>query len=350
MSGRKRPAELRQLLVIKLGSVGEAILLVPALRALRRALPGARIHWLASPTNRLLAENTRYVDEVHVLKSAAPVSFARMVAKLRRQRFDAVIDFEQSSRKTPVLAYGTGAPIRLGFIAAGEWRPKLFTDRYWKYFVRHDGQELLGLAGMLTPIVFDPTLELSETDEGRTEIQLLGWRRKGAGPLVVIEPGCGARGTPREWPLVNYAVLGNWMMQKFGAELVLASAPGDALKSASLNRLLNGKAMDLGDRLSWRGLAVILRQSDLFISGDSDLMNLASAAGCPQVTLHGPTSPVLRGPVNAKARVVTSTCPRCPCVRLGHEYHRRDQSCMARIDVDAVKDAVQSAFDKPGEI
>jgi ADP-heptose:LPS heptosyltransferase len=76
-------------------------------------------------------------------------------------------------------------------------------------------------------------------------------------------------------------------------------------------------------------------------------MHVAAALRRPQVALHGPQDPALWGPVNAKARIVRSDCPKCPTLRFGFEYHRKDQACMARIGIEEVKAAVDAAFDNP---
>ena len=88
--------------------------------------------------------------------------------------------------------------------------------------------------------------------------------------------------------------------------------------------------LDLGELIGCLSLA------SLVISGNSGTMHLAAALGQPQVALHGPAGAVKWGPLNRNARVVESTCPECPCLDMGWEYHRTDGFCMSRIPVDAV--------------
>jgi heptosyltransferase-2 len=65
-------------------------------------------------------------------------------------------------------------------------------------------------------------------------------------------------------------------------------------------------------------------------------MHLAAAIGIPQIALHGPTNSVQWGPLNSNAVVIRTSCPECPCLDLGSEYHRTDGYCMAQISVDEV--------------
>jgi lipopolysaccharide heptosyltransferase II len=345
-----RPEEIRRLLVIKRGGVGTTVLLIPALRALRSALPRAEIDWLISPPLRPLAGLVPYVDNLIEAGKPSALNFIRLAAKLRGRHFDAVVDFEARSWLTVLLAWISGAPVRLGFFSPGQLRAKLFTEKFWRYFAQHESQEFLSLSGMLTPIVFDPSLELWESDDGRDEVDRLALKRLGDGPLVVLHPACGKDGLPREWPLGNYAVLANWLIKKHGAHVLITGGPDERKKTADLQRLLNGQARDLGGQLSLRGMISLLNRVDLVVSGNNGVMHLAAALRRRQVALHGPTDVRLRGPSNTRARVVKTDCSKCPCLRFGHEYHRKDQACMARISVESVKAAVEALFDNAGDI
>ena len=345
-----RPDDIRRLLIIGPPGLGGAVLLIPTLRALRAALPKAEIHWLVAPADRSIAELVPYADVLIERKGHSIFRFLSSALALRRLRFDAVIDFDHRSWTTAILAVASGAGVRLGFYVPGQLRAKAYTEVFWKYFAQHEAQEYLGLAGMLTPIVFDPSPEIWESANGRHEAEMLGLKRTGDGPLVVLHPGCGDHGGPLEWPLPNFAVLGHWLIQKHGAQLVLTAGRNDRKITADLMRLLNNQATNLGGRTSLPALVTILKTADLVISGSTGVMHLAAALKRPQVALFGPADPRLWGPANAKARVVTSDCPSCPSLRFGSEYHRKDPSCMARIGVEGVKAAVEASFDNGGDI
>jgi ADP-heptose:LPS heptosyltransferase len=190
-------------------------------------------------------------------------------------------------------------------------------------------------------------LELFQTDEGRTEaLARLSDAKVGSAPLIVLHPGCGADGLPREWPVGEYAVLGHWLMKNAPqAKLVLTGGPEERKKTGDLNRLLKGRGIDLGGKLSWAGLISLVSKAALVVSGNTGIMHVAAALGRPQVALHGPTNPRLWGPINDRAVIVSTTCPQCPCLKLGFEYHQTGSSCMARIQVDDVRNAVARVFD-----
>lgn len=340
---RDRPASVRagarrRVLVIKLAAVGDTILLVPALRAIRKALPEARLDWLVSSTNEAVARTVPYVDHLYVMRRTVR-GIVRVLRTLRPNAYDVVIDAEQWARGTALISYLTGAPRRVGFSTPGQHRAALFTRAHVKTFAAHEVDEFLRLFSLVAPLEFDRSLELWDTPGGLLEAATFldsPIVRQATGPLVLFHPGCGADGGPREWPLESYAALGRRLQQSCGATLLLTSGPEETHKTAALNDLLDGTAHDLGGRLTWPGLIAVLRHVDLAVSGNTGVMHVAAALQLPQIALHGPTNPLLWGPVNPNAVVVQSTCSRCPCLRLGFEYHDGGPSCMRSIPVDAV--------------
>ena len=88
----------------------------------------------------------------------------------------------------------------------------------------------------------------------------------------------------------------------------------------------------------------LLKRMDLLVSGNTGVMHLAAGLHRPQIALHGPTDPRLWGPLNDRAKVIQTSCPDCPCLRLGFEYHRSDDACMRKISVAEVQKAIENLW------
>lgn len=341
----------KRILVVKLAAVGDTILLAPALRALREAYPNATIDWLVSPINQEIARTVDGVDHIIIWKASAGSIF-KLTRELRKRRFDVVIDFEQWARATALVSFLTGAPVRVGFKTPGQHRDRLFTHVYEKKFLNHEVFDFLDLLSHFPGVKPDSRLELRETEEGKREKAFYFAKSNStAGQrYVLIHPGCGADGLPREWPLANYAVVGHWLQKQFNAAVVLTSGPEEFRKTANLNKLLGGSAIDLGGKLSWSGLVSVVRSMDLVMSGNTGVMHIAAAFQKPQIALHGPTDPKLWGPLNPNAETLSSRCPLCPSLKLGFEYHHHGPNCMKQIDIEDVKNAIMRLFDKKEKI
>jgi ADP-heptose:LPS heptosyltransferase len=141
---------------------------------------------------------------------------------------------------------------------------------------------------------------------------------------------------------LKYGVLIHWLQKKFSAQIFLSGGPEEKKKTSDLNRLIGGSAFELAGALSWEGTTSLLNHIDLVVSGNTGIMHLAAAKQKKQVALHGPTNAAVWGPLNPNARNVITSCSRCPCLKLGFEYHTAPLDCMNMIEVDQVKEAVSS--------
>jgi len=346
LSRRSVPTgEIKKVLIIKLAAVGDTVLLNHALSNFRKVHSDIELHWLVSPINQTIARLCADVDRFFVWPGGV-ATLPALVNTLRRERYDVVFDLEQWSRGTALLSYFSGAPVRIGFDTPGQHRAALFTDSYLKKFDQHEIDDFYAVLSQSGTLPRDHALSLKIPSESSAALEAAGLSRfVGSKKLkVLIHPGCGADGLPREWPLPSYGVLAHWLLKNKNAELVLTSGPEETAKAAQLNRLLSGAALNMGGRLSWTDLIALVSKVDLVISGNTGIMHIAAALSKKQVALHGPTNPLLWGPLNSKAVIVASSCPKCPCLKLGFEYHAADQSCMAFIDVETVKQAVSTAL------
>ena len=345
-----KPWHLRKILLIKLAAVGDAVLLVPTIKALKQALPDAQIDWLVSTVNQEIAHTVPGINHFWVWDNrgvSGLFGVLKIIRELRAQRYDAVIDFEQWARGSAAIAFFSAAKIRVGFDTPKEHRAPAFTRTKPKRFDQHEMLEFAELAAHLVPVSYaDLTLELLETASGIEQLrkiapQLFDEKNNHKRQSVLIHPGCGRDGLPREWPISKYAALAQWLIQNYSTDIYISAGPEEKWKSQKLNRLLDGKAFDLGGQLSWSATVSLVQRMDLLVSGNTGVMHIGAALHRAQVALHGPTNSVLWGPQNKLARVVRSSCAKCPCLRLGFEYHRLDNACMNLISLEEVQSAVK---------
>lgn len=334
----------RRILIIKLAAFGDGIVLIPTLRALRQALPEAQMDWLASPVICPIAEITPYINHVRVLPSFSPIAVLRLCIAIRKVRYDLVIDLEQWSRGSALISWASGAPERLGFAVKGQRRDALYTRSLDKTFTQHERDDFFALVSLAVPLQGRRDLELWESSSGLAELNarvpaLLETPRRRT--FILLQPGCGGDGWPREWPLQCYAELAKALAAKVPVTFLICGGSDDAEKTSNLAARVPG-SVNLGSQLSWKGMISLVKRVDLLVSGNTGVMHVAAAWRTPQVALHGPTDPKLWGPLSDRAIVLSSPCPSCPCLRLGFEYHRLDQDCLSKISVQDVTQAALS--------
>ena len=338
----------RTVLVIKLSALGDTILLLPILRALKAS--GRRVVMVATGINRAAVEASGAVDELLLLETRRISHPAYLWGFLRRVRALApgvALDFDQWLRLSPLIALASGAPVRIGFRTRGQGRHGLLTVRVPHGVPGHELDRFLAIATAAgievpstdrTPVW--PRAEAAAADASTT-LSALG----ATGRFAVLHPGCGTHGWQREWPADRYAALAV-RLRADGLMVVLSAGPGEEPTAAAVNAVLAPAAPVLAG-LSVPVLAEVIRSATLFVSGNTGIMHLAAAVGVPVVALHGPTDQRRWGPLGSRGASLAATLGCSPCLALGHEYGCPARPCMESLSVDAAWAAATGVLGEP---
>ncbi len=309
----------KKILIIQLSALGDTILAVPTLRAIRYRFPNAEITMLASSTNLDYLARCPYVDR----RVAFHFPVHRLLYALRRERFDWAIDLEHWPRLSALLAYASGAPVRIGFSAAKQHRHFLFTEVVPHHPGQHEVLNFLHIARRLACPMRGKQLEVWFSERDRTWVldTLATEKVLPERPLVAFHPEAGRRGEPRRrWPQERYIALADALVARYGAQIVLTGAPGEVEVSHQISVRTKHPPVMLAGKTGINQLAALFSHADLVISGNCGPMHLAAAAGTPIIALHGPTNAVQWGPWTSEAYPVCAHIPCSPCLNLGFEY------------------------------
>lgn len=299
-----------RILLIRLRLVGDVVFTTPALRALRRRFPDARIAYLVEPGAAPVVLGNPHLDEVFTATRSRGlqriVDDLRLAAALRRRRFDVVIDFHGGPRAS-WIAWASGAPRRIGYTITG--RSWMYTDRVPRprqLRARHSVEnqwDLLERVGVPpTTRDIDPT-EMSERQDARRAVEAR-LKQAGVGPddeLVVVHVSAG---NPfRRWPVESFAKLSAALAAGGpGRRVVLTSGPSEPEAAVMVAEHARADAPAVADRIVRCGefdlpeLRALVGRAALFIGGDSGPLHIASTTTTPIVALFGPTLPERSAP------------------------------------------------------
>ncbi len=349
----RREQPVRRILVIKFLGLGSVLLATPLLRRLHEAWPDARITFLTFPSNAELVARLSCVDEVIVVPrhSLAGVLFSvpAVLWRLRRRRLDLVLDLEFYSRLSNLVSWASGARRRVGFFVRARWRGSLLTDPVYFNPTLPFGRAVLallkplGVEGGDSTRLVAPQVSAGEAAEARLRLAELGVPSEGG--IVVVNVNASDLCEERRWPGERYARL----VERFNADVAtverfvfIGAAPeAAAVRSvlAQVSEDCRPLCLDLSGRTNLVELIVLLQRAALVVTNDSGPVHLAAALGVPTVSLYGPETPALYGPVGGEHLVFYSGHWCSPCLSV---YNAKiamchgENECMRRITLAEV--------------
>jgi heptosyltransferase II len=326
--------------------VGDVVISLPALRALRAHHLGDRIAILARPWVASLYRLLPELDEVLVKeprgRHAGAGGRALLAAELREQGFDRAILFPRSFG-TAWTAFRAGIPERWGY--RGELRslflthPVAFSPRPGEHEVfRH--LDLIAATGVPRPATPDATWPVPDAlrSEARGVLREAGVPD---GPFAAAHVASFAHEAKR-WPEEHFAALLGEIARERGLPFVLLGSAAEAPMNARVASLAPGtRVFDLAGMTSLPQVLGLVAEADLFVGNDSGLAHLANAAGTPTTVVFGPTDPDATRPWDgprpdgrpvrlriARNRVLCAPCryTRCPL----------DHACMTGLEAGSV--------------
>jgi len=318
--------------------VGDAIMALPALRAVRSRFPEAEISILARPYVAAIYKEQQVCDNMMLVEDARDI-----LSELRAQKFDTAL-LLQNAFQAAWFVWRAGIPERIGYARDG--RSLLLTKAlpapkpgeipmHEQYYYL----ELLRRAGWLDSLPNESFIKLHVPEENhrRAAEFLLSQGVKSDGLRIAIGAGA-SYGSAKCWPPDRFAELANRLQAKAQADVILFGTPAEASVASAIAAGMNHPPTDLTGKTSIHDLPALLSQCHLFIGNDSGAMHVAAAVGLPVVAVFGPTDPFGTAPVTPRCTVVQEK-PYCsPC------FLRRcptDHRCMTRVTPEAVETAAR---------
>ncbi|MBI4568989.1 MAG: lipopolysaccharide heptosyltransferase II [Planctomycetes bacterium] len=330
--------------------VGDVVMATPALRALRAALPAARIALLGRPLVERILSGTPWVDEF--LPAPRGLSWPATLWALRGRRFDLAVALPNSWRAA-LETFASGAPRRVGYRRGGRGlflthalsRPTDDRGRFAPVYMGEYYLRLLRLIG----IDGQPRVELPLPDQlrARGEALLHGFGITSGDRLICLNPGA-AYGSSKCWLPERFAQVADRCARELGAKVALLSGPGEGdVVSAILGRMTSRLVNDPRAVIPLDLLRPVIRRANLLITNDTGPRHYAAAFDVPAVVIMGSTDPRYTQCPGERAVILREA--HLPCIAC----HRRvcplpDHPCMAGITVDRVMAAARGALEKGG--
>lgn len=332
--------QVRRILVKEVNWLGDVIMSLPAVYALRQSFADAHLSVLIKDDLAGCFDGIRWVQEVIPYRFAPGVAGVRervlLLRRLRADRFDLGVALPRSFESALWLALA-GISARVG--VAADSRGWLLTKSArvdTKDPHRHQSQAYFEMLGQTLGICADRQrrpLPLQPSARHRDAVRTwLAHRRRQTGRLIALAPAA-AYGPAKEWPAHCFVQLIERLAER-GCESVLVGAPSEQLTCVKIAEASRGGALVAAGKTNVGELFALLAECDGFVGNDSGAMHVAAALGVPTVGIFGSTNPVRTGPLGPRTRVLYEPPACSPCLERTCRFGHYD--CLRAIEPRAV--------------
>jgi len=287
------------ILIVKLGAIGDIIHTLPTLNALRSSFPDAAISWVAERRSaEILRDNPMLANLIEVdtrsLRGGKVIEkmlldFASQVKDLRRHKFDVALDF-QGLLKSGIISRISGARARWGFSRDDLREPaaRVFYTHTAKVPERsHVIRRNLALAqaalGFETPIeTFEFPISTTESDFREAE----EIAREAGDKFVILNPAGGW--VTKLWHAEKYGELADMIWEKHGLSSIVVAGPNEAALATRVVESSRSGRMTVATP-GLKAFYELAKRASVYVGGDTGPTHLAIAAGTPIVGIFGPT-------------------------------------------------------------
>lgn len=340
-----------KILVVRLRSIGDAVLSTASLLALRRFLPKARIDVLLQDWVAPLLEGFTAVDNVISVKEDT-VSRARVAAELRRAQYDVAYNLHGGATAT-FLTFASFASHRVGY--AGYRYARLHNQRapssaaLWKKDDLHSVEQQLGLIGWTgVPVTDRPRTALAITPEARAKVaqKLEAHSIDPSRRIALIHPA--AAFDTKRWATEKFAQVVDYLSSG-GFSCVSLTGPGEEALGKELVSRSQAPMTSLSD-LSLPEVTALADRSSIFVGNDSGIAHIAAAVSTPGVVIFGSSNVVHWRPwSSAPWEVVREEMPCAPCPGYTCSEFVTPE-CINRVPVDRVVSAIERVLQTANSI
>ena len=339
----KRLEKAETILIRGTNWIGDAVMTLPAIAAIRRSFPLARISILVKPWVADIFSFCTDVDDIILYLPHKDqynlANVARISKEIRGKGFGAAI-LLQNAIEAAIIAFLGRIPIRAGYNSDARGFLLTHSVKRTRAIRRvHQVHYYLEMVKTLGCVGNHKEFHFRVADQekflGRSILENYGVKRGGG--IIGIAPGA-AYGPAKRWFPERFAAVADRLIEEFSVDIVLFGSASDQEMTKTISRHAHYPLIDLAGVTTLKDAISIMAMCRLFISNDSGLMHVAGALGVPTLAIFGSTNPVATSPIGESNIIIHKELPCSPCLK---EVCPEDFQCMDMITIDDVYGAAK---------
>jgi lipopolysaccharide heptosyltransferase II len=276
-----------KVLIIKLWAIGDSVLSLSLIKAIKRTFPGSEVDVLTRDRVKAVFQSCPEVEDIVSMDDRK-----RFVGVLLKRRYDIVFDCEPYLNLSAIFSFFLGRT-RIGF--SDQFRSRLYTTTVRFRKDQHMVQNYIDMIRVFGKQYETDALEPLHVDAS-SRMRVDRFLKTHNKLLVGISPGVAESAKSRMWYEDRFAKLADNIFEELGAEIVFIDGPSNKKVVQDITSQMKNKALDATGRFSLEETFYLIKKCKVFIGNDSGPMHIAAAQGCRTIGLFGPNTPVLWGP------------------------------------------------------
>ncbi len=336
-----------KILIRAVNWIGDAVMSIPAIKAIRLLYPESHITVLGKPSVLDVLSLIEDIDDFirYEIRSEDWGLVKRVcLGKLIKEKgFDKCFIFPNSF-DSAIVPFIAGIPEKIGF--RGCFRTSLLTLKVKKPLPEtHQAEKYFelvkadGFSGNIPEFNLRPGLDSLKWSDDFMKFHI----RSREKIVVGVSPGA-EYGPAKRWFPDRFAGLINRVKNVYDAEIVLVGSENDRDVCGSVNRQVSGNIIDMSGKTTIKQLIALLKKMNLLITNDTGTMHLASAVGIPVIAVFGSTDNRATSPVDGKVKIVKSDISCSPCLK--RMCVKNTYECFSKISVKEVFNEVKNILGK----
>ncbi|NQV09006.1 glycosyltransferase family 9 protein [Candidatus Woesearchaeota archaeon] len=298
-----------RILVLQFWGVGETILTLPAIRALGKRFPKAKIDVLATSRNKDVYFMNDDVSNILELK----LGVGSVLKFILKNKYDLVVDMEEYLNVSSIISFFVGVN-RIGFL------DRIRGGMYNKAVFYNDKQHTIDTFLDLVSLV-DAKLKVNKLipvkyskDDAKLVSGFMKEHDLGGNFIVGIAPGAAESARSRIWSMARYAKVANELVSKYDAKIIFIGNDKEKEHVQNVVNLVKKNAVNSAGVFSLKQLFAFVKKCNVVISNDSGPMHIAAAQGVKTIGLFGPNTPVRWAPYGVGNISIYKNVFCSPCI------------------------------------
>jgi heptosyltransferase-2 len=341
----------RNILIRGVNWIGDAVLTIPAIQAVRKTFPDAHISLLVKPWVADIFSSSHDIDEIILYEDIYKgiKGKLRLAKMLKLKKFNTAVLF-QNAFDAALITWLAGIPERIGYNT--DFRSLLLTNAVpltKDILTQHQVHYYINIVSAIGVASMETAPYLSLTREERNwAIKELESFNAAQLPVIGINPGA-TYGSAKRWLPERFAELIINIIDKLNGKVILFGSQSEAAAANEIAHNINAHSSDtthysshilnMAGKTGLRELAALISECDAFVTNDSGPMHMASALLVPTVAIFGSTNKKATAPFGDGHKVVSKDLPCAPCMK--RECPEGHLKCMTEINAGEIFEAVK---------